>query len=379
MAELSGEASSVERVTEKRTTLKPPDWAAPRSVSGLALEWLHRDAPVARRRGARAEIGQLRHELAAAEAAGDAERERRSSMALSRALAARGTELDTATRLARRALVLGGDFALRDSRRGSRRSVEAALAAITLRPMLEVEKGDRLARVLTRIAVFLGRTGDAFGAADALARAADANREDPVAPELRGAIAAWAPDAVSPRDAAQSYLEGNRRREARGDKAGAFEDLLRAFEVAPDSEAATELLAKSLAARGLSSAADEVTRYSASQSGERGRAMHVARMRAASHEGDFARALGAAFDADLDAESDLESSLAAVDAAVSGSAAPESFDGLLCRAGLVELCAVRLELALDDRPAGGDTRSHRARQAVRRTARQPGARGRKMD
>jgi len=69
-------------------------------------------------------------------------------------------------------------------------------------------------------------------------------------------------------------------------------------------------------------------------------------------EGDFARALGAAFDAGLDGEVDVEASIAAVDHAIRGAAeAPRTFDELCVRVGLGELVAARLEMAGDDLPA----------------------------
>src|SRR6185295_5513627 len=112
--------------------------------------------------------------------------------ALARALAARGSELDSATKLARRALVLGEDPALREELASWFAALgEPGLAAATLRPLVEIESGERLGRLLTRIAVFLGRHGEARAAAEALAHAARESPADPVPDELRGAIAAW--------------------------------------------------------------------------------------------------------------------------------------------------------------------------------------------
>lgn len=350
---------SIEQLGLHKRTLPPPEWDAPKSVSNLALEWLQRDAPTPRRRGPRAEVAALRADLRAAQAAHDDEHERRAAAAVARALAARGVELDAATKLARRALMLGEDSALREELSAWFAGIgEAGLAAATLRPLLEIETGARLARVLTRIAVFLGRTGDAAGAADALGRAMAEDSKDPVPAELRGAIAAWAPDAIASAEAAQAYLEGGRRREALGDKAAAFEDLLRAFEISPDSAVVAELFASGLASRGLVHAADEVLRQCAQENGENGRAMHRARMRDAYAEGDLARALGAAFDAELDAELDIDAALVAAESAARGSAAPGAdFDSLLVRAGLPELLAARLEVALDGLPAPHATRA----------------------
>jgi len=66
-----GAERSVESVRPRRRTLPAPDWSAPRSVSALALEWLSRHAPIARRPGARAELASLRAKLRAATRARD--------------------------------------------------------------------------------------------------------------------------------------------------------------------------------------------------------------------------------------------------------------------------------------------------------------------
>src|SRR5262245_25754819 len=107
--------------SSKKSTLPPPEWVdreGPRSAASIALERHERDVAVARRTGPRAELCQLRSRLEVARSSGDADAERIAAAALARALAARGTELDTATRLARRALVLGDDPALREELSG---------------------------------------------------------------------------------------------------------------------------------------------------------------------------------------------------------------------------------------------------------------------
>ncbi|HVU02878.1 MAG TPA: hypothetical protein VHE30_14055 [Polyangiaceae bacterium] len=334
----------VEGMPNRKRTLPPPEYSAPRSVSGLALEWLTRHAPVARRKGSRAELASLRAKIRAAAAAGDVEAERVATAALARGLAARGAELDLATKLARRALMLGEDPSVREELSSWFAALgEPGLAAATLRPLVEVETGERLGRLLTRIAVFLGRHGDGKGAAESLASASAANPTDPVPDELRGAIATWAPEAVSGRDGAEAYLEASRRREAQGDKASAFEDLLRAFELAPDHPNAAQRLAQNLAARGRAGAADEVLRDHARACGDRGRNVHRARLRDALADGDALRALSAAFDAGLERNFDPH---ALAMAAEDGDDAA-TFDALLANAGLSEIVAARLELAAE--------------------------------
>jgi tetratricopeptide (TPR) repeat protein len=284
-----------------RTTLRPPEWTqsreGPRSAASLTFEIQLSDAPVSRRTGPRAELAFLAARVRTCSSAGDMDGERTAATALARALVTRGTELDSATKLARRALLLGHDAALREELSGWFAALgEPALAAATLRPLVADLSGAAAARILTRIGVLLGRAGDAAGAADALFDAAREDPADPAAPELQAGIGAWAESAVSSERAAEGYLEGFRRREASGDRAAAFEDLLRAFEMAPGEPLPAERLAGALAVRGRTGAADEVLREHARASGDRGRAVHL-RGCARRFADDVLRAIGAAFDA----------------------------------------------------------------------------------
>src|SRR5205807_2545573 len=110
-------------------------------------------------------------------------------------------------------------------------------------------------------------------------------------------LAAWAGDTVTVEGAASAYLEAARRRAAAGDAEAAFEDRLRAFEMAPHDELAAEAMAEALGARGLPGAADEVMRlhaaHAAEATGQDPRAAHRRRMLAALKDGDAARAIGA--------------------------------------------------------------------------------------
>jgi tetratricopeptide (TPR) repeat protein len=331
-----------------RRTLPPPEWLGPRdgprSAASLALERYELGAAVARRSGPRAELASLSAKLE--EAQGDDEQERSAVVALARALATRGTELDVATRLGRRALMLGDDPTLREELAVWFVSLgEPALAASTLRPLVETRTGEEAATLLLRIGVLLARAGEARTASDALAEAAEVNPADPVAPETRAALAAWAPSAVSIEQAADAYLVASERREAQNDRAGAFEDLMRAFEIATAYPPAAERLAAALMTRGRGGAADEVRREHASALGAAGRGVHLRRMRQAVKDTDLPRALGAAFDARLDVEIDLRSVLSAIDPIEAAEEAPLGIDGLLDRANLHELLAARVELA----------------------------------
>ena len=336
----------------KRRTPPPPEWLgreAPHSAASLALQRYELDMPVPHRVGPRAELATLSARLTAASAAGDGERERVAASALSRALAARGTELELATRYARRSLLIAEDPVLREELAGWFGSLgEPSLAAITLRPLLSGKTGVDAAALHMRVAVLLGRAGDAEGQREALTHAATENPADSSAVELLGAIGAWAPQVMSGPAAAHAYLEAADRRDRAGERSSAFENLLRAYEMAPELPPAASRLAHVLTLRSRAGAADEVYREHARALGREGRAVHLQRMRAAIGDGDFPRALGAAFDARCDAEIDSKSVLSAIERKEGAAVSAElGFDELLERTGLHELFAARLELACD--------------------------------
>jgi cellulose synthase operon protein C len=336
----------------KHRTPPPPDWTGqdgPRSAASLALRRYELDMPVPHRVGPSAELATLSARLIAASSAGDGERERVAASSLSRALAARGTELELATRYARRSLLLAEDPALREELAGWFASLgEPSLAAITLRPLLNGKSGPDAAALHMRMAVLLGRAGDAEGQRDALTQAAAENPADSEPVELLGAIGAWAPQVMPGPSAAHAYLEAAQRRDRQGERSNAFENLLRAYEMAPELAPAAQRLAHVLTLRSRAGAADEVYREHARALGEEGRAVHLQRMQSAIAEGDWPRALGAALDAGCDAESDAKSALAAIERKDAAPTRNElGFDELLERTGLHELFAARLELASD--------------------------------
>ncbi|MCB9584405.1 MAG: hypothetical protein H6718_03365 [Polyangiaceae bacterium] len=344
--------------TTDRQTL-PPGFvsvAAPGAAGALVGEWLNetRASIVPRRAGARAEQAWLRGRLAQAKRAKDLEQERVASVQLARALAARGSELDTATRLARRALVLGEDPQLREELSGWFAGLgEPALAAATLRPAALERSPEQAALILTRIAVLEARAGSPESAVDVLSDAGQKAPNDALIVELLGAIGAWAPAAITPARAADAYVEGARRREARGERAAAFEDLLRAFELCPESAIAAELLAQSLSARGRGGAADEVLREHALASQRGSLSTHLGRLRDALGADDLPRALAAGLDAGLDQELDPDASFRAVTHA---DGASKGFDEVLARAGLHELLAARLQLGLEQQSGAARAR-----------------------
>ncbi len=325
-----------------------PEHEGPRSAASLALQRYELDAAIARRSGPRAELSSLAAKLAAAGRAGNEQEERVAAAALARALSARGTELDAATRFARRALLLGEDAALREELSGWFSGLgEPLLAAATLRPLLE-QPGADVAALSLRVGALFCRGGDARAAREALIVAAREKPSDPLAVEQLAAIAAWSTTQVTSEEAAQAYLDAADRREASGERPAAFEDLIRAFEMAPHLGPVVERLAQALAGRGRVGAADEVRREQARALPEHARSIHLRRMRDALRDGDLPRAVGAAFDARLDAELDLQSVLAAIEHS-RGQAADNSvgFDELIERVGMHELFAARLELGCD--------------------------------
>ena len=332
-----------------RRTLPPPEWGGegPRSAGSLALERYDLDTAISRRSGPRAELASLAARLQAASRAGDEHEERASAAALSRALAARGTELDAATRFARRALLLSEEPLLREELSSWFTGLgEPLLAAATLRPLLELPGAD-VAALSLRVGLLSARGGDARSAREALLVAAREKPTDPQAVEQLASIAAWSPH-VAPEESAQAYLDAAERREAHGERPAAFENLIRAFEMAPHFGPAVERLAQALSGRGRVGAADEVRREQARALPEQARAIHLRRLRDALRDGDLPRAVGAAFDARLDAQLDLKSVLSAIERRPEP--APDTsvgFDELLERVGMHELFAARLELGCD--------------------------------
>ena len=332
-----------------RRTLPPPEWQerpGPRSAASLLLERQPWGAPVERKSGPRAELTILFAKLETSEGDGVAERE--AATALARSLATRGTQLDVATRLARRALLLGDDPMLREELAGWFVTLgEPALAAATLRPLVPASGGAEASALLVRIGVLLARAGEARAASEALDDAAAADVTDPIALEILASIAAWSPQAVEPMRAADAYAAAAERRDVRNEKAAGFEDLMRGFELCPSHPLVADRIATSLLARGRGGAADEIRREHAASLGDGARAAHLKRMRQAVKDGDLPRALGAAFDARLDAEIDLRSVLASIDPVAGAEELPLGIDGLLERAGMHELLAARVELASD--------------------------------
>ncbi|MFO0587511.1 MAG: hypothetical protein U0441_08230 [Polyangiaceae bacterium] len=339
MSPIQPDSDSASSFDGPRRTLPPPelwDRPPPASVSQIILSELRVEPPLLRHAGPRAELAHQFSRAATAERMGDAEAEREAFVAIAKLLTARATELDTATAAARRALSLGEDPALR-AELGSWLSAlgEPALAAAALRG-IEIEKPIERSRNLLKIAVLLGRAGDALGAADALREAAALEHGDAMAHELLGMLASWSDD-VSPEEAAAAFSDAAEHRRKVGEEDAAFEDRLRAFEIAPGHEPSARSLAAALADRG-GAVADEVLRAHAAAVGladpVQALAIHRERMRTAAAEGDVGRAAGALLDAWLEAD-------------VNGEHAEEA-DAVLLSAGLGEVVAARLAVLADE-------------------------------
>lgn len=282
--------------------------------------------------GARAELAYWSAQLLEATAAGNAKDERAACIKLCHLYTDRGTDLDLAITLARRALSLADDAALRVELAGWLSGLGdpgAAAAELESAPPLE---GRPRTRSLIQAGVLFARARRANSAADILERAAALDPGDPLPLELLATLANWAEETVSRERGALAYIEAARRREAQGDDEAALEDLLRGFELHRVSEPAVSAVVRALEVRGRGPAADEVLRDFAAtvELEDRPRALdiHRRRLQRALEHGDIEIALSTAFDVGLGAASSAE-----IEPLV---------DDVLARVGLHDLVATRL-------------------------------------
>lgn len=332
-------------------TLPPPAWShlddGPLSVASLALEQGEANRPIERRGGPPAILCGLEARLYQARAGGDGDQERQAALDLARGLAARGTELDTAIKLARRALLIRDEAQVREELAEWLLALgEPHLAAATLRRPLDApeQRGAPERALLRRAADLFAFAGDVAAARDTLSEAQQRFGDDPELYERMAALGDIDREIVPRERAAGLYLQASRLREAAGDRLGAFEALARAFEAARGSASAGELLATALETRGRKGAADEVRRLQASAAPAGATEMHLDRCRQSYFEGDLPAALVAALDARWDATIDLERAMSTGGGGPPGSG-PSSFDDLLEQTGQHEWLAARLEVA----------------------------------
>lgn len=314
----------------------------------------------ARRKGTVAEEAQLRARVELARALGDPAEERAAAHKLAGLLAARDVEIDFAIELAFRSLSSHDDPSLRHALAGWLEGLgEPGLAASELRKLAAAASGPAAAAILVRIGVLHARAGDAVGAQEALAEAAEADAADALPLELLGAVAAWAAAThggsgvdldvdgfPGPRAGAEAYVRAARRRAAARDSEGELENLLRAFELDPSSPLAVAALMNAYVVRAREDAADQVLRAHAGALEARAATaypgtprgvdeptsadVHERRRKAALEAGHFGRALGAALDERLDR--------------VLHGPPADLFDDMLARASAYEPLAVRLEV-----------------------------------
>ncbi len=335
-------SARIEDRDASKITLPPPDLTAPRSHEERVL--VEVPQPLTRRLGAApAAQGVLQADLLAARVAGDVPRERAAAARLARWLATQGRSWGEVVVHARRSLELGEDEALRHELSGWLETLgEAAAAAEALEPLAASVTRDPVetVRLLLHLGVLEARGGNPRGAATAFARAARLDPGEALASELLGTLGSWAPSAVTPAEAAESYVEAAGRRLVSQALDAQMEDLLRAFDVDPTSSVAVAALAAALTERGRPLGADEVWRAHAgalrTTDEKRSRAVHARRRLQARAAGDLARALGAALDEGLDT--------------VFGPDVGDFMDDLLLRAGLLEPLAARLEIRAESAP-----------------------------
>jgi len=231
-------------------------------------------------------------------------------------------------------------------------------SASLLESLLGSTEGGDLAKLHHRIAELYWRAGSAARAAHHLAETA---RLDPVSHDALEALAAlseWASDAVLHDRAVLAWHESARRQGLHGDRLGAFDALLRAFDLDPTSALATQNLAAELTKMGRLDAADEVQRLSARAAGDRQR--HYQRAVDARQKGHGARSLAALLDGGFDTQLELDSIVAGVERLLvpSSSESPTSFDNLLAELAMGDWLAARLELALFLTPGCATAQEH---------------------
>jgi len=287
-----------------------------------------------RRAGKRTEDGVLRGKLASAVRAKDQKAERDAALSLSRWLFSREEELELAVSLTRRALEIEDDQAVR-----------AELAQWLENLGMHTEASDEILKsaeasddpqrargLFIRAGIDKSRAGDARAAVAAFEKASATDPTHPLPHELAGSIAMWAPEGMPPARAAQSFVAASRLRISNDAK---IDDLVRAFETDPTSEAGANGLVDLFVSQESPMVADEVLRLRVGALERAGRTdearlVHEARKKLIATSSDVSAWLALALDREADGT-------------FTGREADE-FDDLLGRSGLLEALAVRLEI-----------------------------------
>jgi tetratricopeptide (TPR) repeat protein len=293
----SSRKAAPQRSRRPRTVPPPPSGAASLlpilRLTGPVPRFLGQQAPLAT---LAAQVKNAQEPLDKAAAAGR----------LARQLVRRGIELREAIGLAENSLALSPDPELSLDVAGW--WVEAGDlirgAALLQTAVDDLAESTRVESLL-RVARLYARSSQVPQAVQALRRAMEVSPEEPRAYEAHGSLGFWADSPAE--ESARSYLKAAELWEARGEKGPAFENLLRAFEVAPMAEPAARALSDALRARGRFGAADEILREHLRHGSAAERAAyHLRAFYSALEKGDLDLALESAFFADLDLELDPE-------------------------------------------------------------------------
>lgn len=223
---------------------------------------------------------------------------------LARQLAHRGIELRESIALAEKSLSLHPDPELSlELGRWWVRAGDSVRGAVLMQSGAESLSPAERSSLLLEIAKVHSRAGQISKARQVLDPLLEGSGSDPAAQELLGSFGFWSELPAS--ECARAYQKAAELRVLAGEEGAAFENRLRAFEVDPASAEAATKLAAALRKRGRAGAADEILREHLRKGSAAHRAAHHQRVfYGAFSEGDLARALESAFEAELDVELD---------------------------------------------------------------------------
>jgi len=223
---------------------------------------------------------------------------------LARQLIKRGIELRDAISLAEKSLSLKDDPELALDLAGWwAEAGDLIRGAALMQSACEEVSVQRRPAILLEVARLYARAEQIHPAAQAAKRAVEIDSTCVEALEMFGSFGFWA--GISASGCANAYLQAANLRDAGEEDALAFEDRLRAFEVDPTSSDAASRLAQALRDRGRVGAADEILREHLRRGSAARRAAHHQRVfYSAIDDGNHARGLESALEANLDIELD---------------------------------------------------------------------------